>query len=192
MANKRVTPKKAKAATTTAKEWKSGKTTDLKLPSGNVCLVRKPDGMKAFMVNGKIPNSLMPLVSDALDSKSDGELDMKAVMEDPQRMKDLMEMIDSITVSTVVEPAVLPVPNNVDEKTGAITPVPHDERDDEILYVDEIDTEDKLMIMGWALGGVKDLEQFRETTTDRVATLVDVQDLPESTLINSGDTSGDL
>lgn len=171
--NKRVTPK-SKSKVSTAKQWKSGKTTELKVPSGNVCLVRKPDGMQAFMVNGKIPNSLMPLVTNALDEKSDGELDMQAILADPEKMTDMMALIDSITVATVVEPRV------------SLTPVEGTDRDDDKLYVDEIDMEDKLMIMGFALGGVKDLEQFRKSTTDHVAIVADVAKLPDSPLIDVG------
>lgn len=173
--NKRVTPKGTKKVST-AKQWKSGGTTELEVPSGNVCLVRKPDGMKAFMVNGKIPNSLMPLVAAALDEKSsnDGELDMQAILADPEKMNDMMALIDSITVATVVEPVVHPVPS------GDVG------RNDDMLYVDEIDMEDKLMIMGFALGGVKDLETFRRSTTDHVASLADVSELSDSTLIIAG------
>jgi hypothetical protein len=183
----RTTPKKAKKVTT-AQQWKKKQTFELEVPSGNVCLVRKPDGIKAFLGKGGMPNSLMPLVMGALDEKSDGEINMQDIMKDPEKFQDLMEMVDRLTLETVVEPALAPVPMRTDGN-GGVEPVPLAERDDSVLYVDEIDLEDKLVIMGWAMGGLKDLETFRKSTTEHVAALADGQDLPESPLIVSGDQS---
>jgi hypothetical protein len=177
----RVTPKKQKKVTT-ATAWKSGKTYELEVPSGNVCLVKKPDGLKAFLASGTIPNSLMPLVQEALDNDAkDGQIDMKAILTDPEKINDLIAMVDSITVNVVVEPKVHPVPVRSDSG-----PIPLDERDEELLYVDEVDLEDKMFILNWAMGGVNDLAQFREATTTNVESLVGEQGLPDSTLIVSG------
>jgi hypothetical protein len=67
----------------------------------------------------------------------------------------MFEMADAATVYCVVEPIILPVP--VPDPDSGETP----ERDEDALYVDEIDVDDKLYIMSHALSGVRDLEQFR-------------------------------
>lgn len=170
----RITPKKEKKQVSTAQQWKAGKTYELEVPSGNVCLVRKPDGLKAFMVDGRIPNSLMPLVEEALDTKTSNELDMKAILNDPNKMADLMSMVDQIAINVVVEPKIhrVPMVTDPDPMTGATTPR-EGPRDPDALYVDEVDMEDKLHVMGWAFAGVNDMGQFRQATAANVASLAD-------------------
>lgn len=126
----------------------------LELPSGNVALVRAP-GAQAFLAEGLIPNSLLPFIQQAISSAQKGrsapstEDMLDKVMEDPERIRQVFEMMDAVTVHCVIEPAVLPKPQN------------EADRDPEHLYVDEVDPDDKMYIMNIALGGTLDLERFR-------------------------------
>jgi hypothetical protein len=62
-------------------------------------------------------------------------------------------------VFCVIEPTVNPLPEN------------EADRKQELLYVDEVDLDDKFYIMAFALGGTRDLEGFREATGSGVANL---------------------
>jgi hypothetical protein len=128
----------------------------LELPSGNVCLCRVP-GPAAFLTQGLVPNTLLPIVKTAIDRAEKGrstELttdDLASdLLDDPEKLRQVFEMADAVTIYCVIEPKVLPIP-------------PDDlERDPEMLYVDEIDLDDKMYIMSVAMGGAKDLESFRD------------------------------
>lgn len=139
----------------------------MELPSGAVVKVRNPGGLKAFLGNGSIPNSLMPIVQKAVNNgKQVSAEEMGIINEDgsidPAVLKDMLAMIDNVTIQSVVEPKVHPAP--ADE----------DERDDDLLYVDEFPDEDKQFLFQWVSGGTRDLEQFRReysTAVDSVATV---------------------
>ncbi len=120
---------------------------ELTVPSGNVALVR-PVGMQVFIQKGMIPNSLMPIVKGAL---AKGKVDKSFYDElDEKLLADVIELMDAITCYCVVEPKVIPAP-------------PEDEeRNPNLLYVDEVDMEDKTFIFQFAVGGTKDLESFRD------------------------------
>jgi hypothetical protein len=144
---------------TSAKEWKKDSTkgrVELPLPSGKTCLVKAP-GMRALMTGGFIPNDLLDLVMSQLDTNAGkppkskpSQLDlMKSVKEDPSKIKAVFEMFDAIVVECVLAPEVHPVPED------------EDDRDEELLYVDEVDEEDKQFIAGFVMGGTKDLKKFR-------------------------------
>lgn len=160
----------------------------LDLPSGLTVRARTA-GMRAFIAKGLIPNSLMAIVTEALDKgqepnaaqimlKEDGEPDMA-------KLQEMSELFDAVACDVLVDPQVHPVPTQADlEKFQADTnnsvtlTDPDDLRSDELLYVDELDTMDKIFIFNWAVSGVKDLETFRQglqSGVDAVANGKDVQ-----------------
>lgn len=155
---------------TSASQWKSKSAQggELKVPSGNVCLVRKPDGMRVFMSKGMIPNSLMPIVQNAIAEGTKGNSKpvdpaklMEEVLSDPQKLADMIGLIDAVVVDTVLEPKVAAVPEN------------YDDRDDDVLYVDDIDMDDKMFIFQFAVGGTRDLESFRREQESTMAVVSD-------------------
>jgi hypothetical protein len=162
---------------TNAKEWKKNQAKGLKdipLPSGNTAKVKAP-GMQAFLAQGFIPNSLLDIVMGALD-KTSGKPQktaaqrqaedqkqalqfMQDIANDPAKLADLMVTIDRVWLHCVVVPETLPTP-------------PEDEpRDEELLYVDEVDFDDKMFVFQFAVGGTADLERFREGTTENMDAL---------------------
>jgi hypothetical protein len=200
--NGRVTPKGTPAATTrrrpadrvppkqgvtSAKNWKSSARTpvELELPSGNVCLALNK-GMKAFLDDGVVPNSLIPIVQQAITGaetgKSPAEMMASAGSEETVLL-DMLVMMDGVLVACVKQPpiaaapvAVVPDPDAEEEgatKTvvvqwgDSITQADGQviERDEEVLYVDDVELEDKMFIFQWAVGGTDDVEQFRSEFT---------------------------
>lgn len=154
-AKKTATKKTASAArkVTSVQEWKASlKPTPLEMPSGHTALVKRP-GMQVFLDRGMIPNSLMPIVMEALKTGEMPAIDEAAMEQDPVVLEEIGQLINDVTVYCVVEPVVAPVP-----EAG-------DERDEDTLYVDEVDMLDKMHIFQFAVGGTSDLETFRESAT---------------------------
>jgi hypothetical protein len=155
---------------TSASAWRKAATFEpapLELPSGNVALVRVP-GAQAFLTQGLIPNALLPLVQEVIEraekgkkmTQKDQDKLLEEMIRDPEKLNQVFEMADAVTLHCVVDPQLLPVPEE------------NEDRDPDSLYVDEIDTEDKLFIMQVAMGGSKDLERFRDQPNP------DVDDVP--------------
>lgn len=167
---------------TSASEWKKNrKQQELKLPSGNTCLV-KPVGLDALLQQGNIPNSLLDIVQTALAKGKAGRADeidesqlLANLMGDQDKIKDVFEMADVVTAACVLEPSVrfhrytqqdLIAGQCSAEQVGVV--IPDDQRSDDILYTDEVDLDDKMFIMQFAVGGTRDLERFREATAPGV------------------------
>jgi len=138
--------------------WKRKKGEDLTLPSGNVALVKRP-GMESFLTEGIIPDSLMPLVNEAIATgRGMPPEKMAEVAKDPKVVLDMMDAMDRILTKVVVEPKVLW------HKDSEGNVIPEDDRDDEYIYTDDVDFEDKSFIFNYAVGGTRDLERFRQET----------------------------
>lgn len=147
---------------TSANQWKKATAIELTLPSGNVALCRRP-GLKAFIVSGKVPNTLMPMMKGALAGQ---KLDPSKMEITEDMVADMVQLLDIVVVDCVIEPNVRPVPVG-----GA-------ERDPEELYIDEVDDEDKNFIFQWAVGGTADIEKFREQTRTVLGAVAPVEVVP--------------
>lgn len=178
----RVTPKKEVVVEepTSAEGWKAKSTSlVLHVPSGNKALVRNP-GIKAFVSAGILPNSLMPIVTEALERGQPPSMSafQDKVKSDPAMLAEMLESMDKVTLHCVIEPQVHPMPTwdltdhandaCTAEQVGQEAPQKKDPRR---LYVDEVDLEDKLFIFQWAVGGTRDLERFREQYSAGMAAL---------------------
>lgn len=135
--------------------WKkAGGGHELTCPSGQSCRARRP-GIQTFITRGMIPNQLMPLIEGAISGK---EVDVAELAKglDLEKIQDMMGLFDAVTIYCVMEPKVLPLP-------------PEDEeRDDDAVYVDMIEMDDKMFIFQWAVGGTSDLEEFRKQSSATV------------------------
>lgn len=140
---------------TSPKDWKKKSTNrPLELPSGNTALVRAP-GLQVFIEQGFIPNSLMPIVSKAIKKGKPPKMDELTVSK--ETLTELVQMADEVCLYCVVEPPVNPVPKDEEGNT-----IPSHKRDEDTLYVDEVDMEDKMFIFQFAMGGTANLERFRK------------------------------
>ena len=150
----------ASGSPTSASTWKKKTVggTLISVPSGNTALVRAP-GMQVFLENGVIPNALMPIIRDAMNKgTAPKEEDMTEMLSDPEKLKDLIELANSVAVYCCIDPKVEAVPT---DEAGVVIPMGDPRRDDEILYIDEVDFNDKMYIFNFAVGGPADLAQFR-------------------------------
>lgn len=123
---------------------------ELPLPSGNVCLAKRV-GLQDLVRSGAVPNSLLGMVQDQID-EAEGRTPKSVsdfVLKD-ENLEVMAAMIDSVVVMTVLEPTVLPAPEEGEE------------RDEELLYVDEVEDADKQFIFAWSVGGTGSFERFRE------------------------------
>lgn len=145
---------------TTAKDWKNraNQATELELPSGNTALVRNP-GMQTFLQSGIVPNELMGVILHAIDKGEMPDLENFAADDQAEKLRLIVELADNITIYCVVEPPVF------------APPAAGEARDKDTLYVDEVDIDDKMFIFQFAVGGTKDLEQFRAQKAGDVVAL---------------------
>lgn len=124
----------------------------LELPSGAVIQAKNSGSMSVFMKAGVIPNSLMAIVQESMASGQ--QPDMSSVLKDGNldldMVRDMLDVINTVTVECWVMPPVLPIPEN------------EQDRDPELLYVDEVLDDDKVFVFQWVTGGTRDLEQFRQ------------------------------
>jgi hypothetical protein len=140
-----------------ASAWKKKKTHDLLLPSGEVCRVKRP-GPELFLREGMLPDSLSTVVQQAINQgKGLPPGKTEDLVKNERDLAELIRAVDKITLEVVVEP-------EVQDGTG----IPESERDEDVLYVDEVDLEDKMFIFNFAVGGSSDLVQFRKQLDARM------------------------
>lgn len=156
----------AEKQATSPRDWRA-RPTPLELPSGNTCLVRKTS-LEVFLAKGIIPNSLLPIITQALRSgkaPSDSDLDI-----DTDVLSDMVDLFNEITIHCVVEPDVRRVPLDEEGK-----PIPLAERDQDAIYIDEVDFEDKSAVFQWAISGVS---RFQPASAEPDTRVADVPELP--------------
>lgn len=158
-----------------AKTWKRNKGTDLELPSGNVALVKRP-GMDKFLSAGIMPDSLTPIVVEAVQSGKGLPPEKTQELMKDSNINELFVALDRCLVYCVVEPDVMWHRRETGEKDADGKPIlediPEDERDtDTYVYTDEVDVEDKMFIFNFAVGGSRDLESFRKELSDGVGSV---------------------
>lgn len=165
--NGRTTPRKpantGALEVTSASQWRggAGEGTPLRVPSGNVCLVRKASGLSMFLRDGKIPNPLIPLVEKSIQegrAPTQAELDSVTDMDTQELIASISQMADKAALYLVIQPALFPVPRDNDGEE-----IPFGLRKEiDGLWIDEVDFEDKMFIFNYAVGGTTDVEQFRQ------------------------------
>lgn len=134
---------------TSAKEWKRKSSSELTLPSGNVCQARRVD-LSAMITSGRVPNALLPHMKGALTGKAPDAKDLKEVAVDEATVLEMLHLFDVVAIDVMVDPQCHPMPEAKES------------RDPDSLYVDELDMEDKQFLFQWAVGGTSDVEKFRE------------------------------
>jgi hypothetical protein len=138
----------------------------LPLPSGLVVKAKRVE-LQTFLRHGEVPNPLMTIINDAL-TKGEG-MDVEAMVTtdeekvDMEMVNEMYEMVNKVVVASLVDPKVLPLPED------------EEDRDDDLLYVDEIDDEDKMFLWQWALGGTGDVETFRLQAGADMDALAEIQ-----------------
>lgn len=127
---------------------------DLRVPSGQLCLVRRP-GLEGLIKAGILRNmdSLTALVDQKHVKKAkkgqQAQLDVESVMKDEKALEQILYTVDKVVCHVVVKPEVHPAPNDVTRRKPGV------------VYTDMVDLQDKMFIFNFAVGGTRDLESFR-------------------------------
>lgn len=188
---------------TPAKSWKRDRGEEVELPSGNVALVKRP-GMEKLFSAGVLPDELTKIALESIDkansggkpqdhkSKGPDDIDpemMKKFMEGENAVQDIFDSFDRITEMCVIEPPVKWHMRKVlidglhatdDKGKPRYEEIPLSDRDEDTLYTDDIDMEDKTFIFNFVVGGTRDIERFREEYGDAVATVQPREDVAVS------------
>lgn len=143
----------------------------LPLPSGLVVRARRV-GIEDFILKAKsssVPNPLLEIVSETLEKgqKADPNKMMGGEEDevDLEMIAEMMKMVDAIIMESVVEPRIHP---SLDEDGEEI---PEVDRDDDLVYIDDLDGEDKMFLFQWNTGGTEDIASFREEAGASLASL---------------------
>lgn len=161
----------AKKPTSVSAWKKSMEIPPVELPSGNYMRIKKI-GLQALIKTGVMPNSLMSIAQQAISKGSDGksapgvdDAQLVELVNDPSKVEEITRFMDSVTIHCSQEPKIHEVP--ADEA----------DRDPELLYVDEVEEEDKMFIFQVVTGGTTDVEAFRKETGSTMAAIRGRQDL---------------
>lgn len=141
---------------------------DLTVPSGQVCLVRRP-GMQGLIKAGVLRNvdSLSQIVNEKhllrVDGKATDEINMSSLLNDEEGMDEVLHVMDKVICHVVVKPEVHMTPNDVTRRQPGV------------VYADMVDLVDKMAIFNYAVGGTRDMESFRSGLDDAVGGLEAVE-----------------
>lgn len=144
----------AKRPTSVTAWKKSAQVAPIQLPSGNWMSFRRV-GLQALLGMGMMPNSLMAVAQKAVakgEGKEPGigDAEMLQLLADPEKVAQIGKFMDDMICFVAVEPPVNKLPlDGVD-------------RDPELLYIDEVDEEDKMFIFQVVTGGTTEVESFRQ------------------------------
>lgn len=169
-------------ATSVAEFKKRKKGITLPLPSGLTVVARRVD-LTTFLQQGDVPNALLEIVSEALEKGK--AMDTSAIInEDDQKVdmemvNDMFESVNAVVIQSLVSPKVHPLVwtqedldnDEIPEGQEVGEEIDEEDRDDNVLYVDEVEPEDKMFIFQWAVGGTADLATFREESSQDLASL---------------------
>jgi hypothetical protein len=146
---------------TSAADLKKKKGGVFDMPSGAVMRLRNPGGLRVFMSAGEIPNPLMPIIEESIQSGKPADMGtvVKDGKVDAELVRAMQDMMWQCATKTIVEPAVVMPP----EKDS--------DRDESILYADEVDDEDLMFIFQWVSGGTADVARFRSELSEGVASV---------------------
>lgn len=141
---------------------------EITLPSGQTCKVKRP-GLEGLMFSGQLLqlDTLTSLVDRQHIRRvkggpaGDGEqIDAQSLMKDPDSLKRILKLADSLLPQIVVEPQV--VIHWTTDIRGEDVNIPLESRDPNLVYSDYVTYEDKMFLLQYALGGSRDVARFRQ------------------------------
>lgn len=146
--------------------WNAEQFVDLEMPSGQLAQVRRP-GVQQLIAIGVLENAdgLSAIVDKKHIKRVKGkaEIDGQSLLKDPKNILNLMQMVDKITARMVVRPAVRePFVEYEEDGQTKRRPLRDEEREQGVVYTDNIEFTDRMFIFQFAVGGSADLNQFRE------------------------------
>lgn len=174
-------PKKNKSASSAAafRKKSAAATQYTDLPSGNTVKVR-PIPITDLLAENILPDALTAMVQEML-SKQDGtakpevsQEEVHSLMASPQKIAEMFDIFDRVAAKVVVEPDCQYHRRLVEGSDTEWETIPEEERDEEVLYADDMDFDDKSFLFQFAVGGTKDLERFRAGSVAAVGSMAAV------------------
>ena len=171
--------KKSKKGATSAKAWKSNKAEmELTLPSGNVCLVKRP-GMPQLMAAKVLPDVLTPMADKAITAAkggvtpTDAEInkELESSFDSQEKIFKVLKEMGKVVAFVVVDPPVKYHERETEEGSGIWEEIPEEDRDENFLYTDYVDMDDQMFIFNFVVGGSADLTEFRRELGESMAGL---------------------
>lgn len=183
--------------------WKNEKFSDVTLPSGNVAQVRRP-GVQGLIRAGVLESLdvLTGLVQQVTIPKAEGKpvVSEEKIIQSPETIFKMLDILDDIVLYIVHRPKVYDkyevypaghakAGERVRDDEGKFVLIPNSERqqDDEsdieadpIIYVDDVDLDDKMFLMNYSVAGSTDLATFRDPAEKAVGGVHDGE-VPEQT-----------
>lgn len=143
--------------------WGADQYVDLECPSGQLCQVRRP-GVEGLISAGllKETDSLTSLVENKHVKRVKGEkqVDVGKLMNDTDALTKVLKVVDKIVAYIVIQPS-LRLPS-ITGPNGEELPMLDEDREQGVIYTDMVDLIDRMFIFQYAVGGSKDIEQFRK------------------------------
>lgn len=172
----------------------------LTLPSGQTCRAKRVglEGMMAAGLLGEfdslssfVGSKHVNRVRQAGGNKVKEELSAQSMMKDPTALKKIILLVDRALPTIVVEPRVLSHVEIVTEADKAddmpeTRSIPKEDREEGVVYTDQIGLEDKMYLFNYAVGGTRDLERFRSESASDVAGMAASEGVQHETQRPSG------
>lgn len=152
--------------------WGTEYLEDITVPSGQTCQCRRP-GMQGLIEKGILDKMdiLTAMVNDQhIERVKKGRKPDRVaeIASDPKRLTEVLHAVDRVVEYVVVQPDVRrPVAITKDENGDDIeSPLPDEAREPGVVYTDMIDTEDKMFLFNFAVGGTRSVERFRQQSSE--------------------------
>lgn len=188
-AKKKAVAKKADPYAPTAwgqSDMFDGTSEDVTVPSGQKCRVRRP-GVKGLVAAGVLDHvdSLTKIVGEKHIQRAKGgridKIDVKDIVKNPEKVAEIIDVVDKVVCHVVVAPQLHRSPKckvcDRDIDWHSYMPVEgyHDPvvtLEEGKIYAFQVDMDDRMFILNFAVGGTRDLESFR---SEREELLVGVE-----------------
>jgi hypothetical protein len=189
--------------------WGKGKVEeiieDVVCPSGQKCLARRP-GLQGLLGAGIVDK--MDTITGTINKKHikrvkggrPVELEAEEVMKDPDALVGILDTADKVALYIVVRPALTASPECTALGKGvckasynehiikeSVTHTFDFDADPDAVYVHNVELEDKMYLMNFAVGGTRDLDSFREQSAEMLGNLSDGQDVQLPAVGTPGD-----
>lgn len=149
------------APTVWGQQAEQGFLVDLELPSGQVILAQRP-GPEGLMAAGLLDDldMLATVLPKVLGGGSKAkEFDATQIMKNPKMMADAIRLMNRVICHVVIKPELTPEPDDPTQKIKGK------------IYPSSVGQDDKSFIFNWAVGGTRNLTQFRQQLEESVASV---------------------
>lgn len=183
-AKKKAAAPQDKYAATAWGSTEVGGVMDLEVPSGQLCLVRRP-GVEGLLREGLlrdldsftalVQSEHIERVNKGKSSKQPQDRQQKKgaaqkealdkIVSDPEKLANLMHTVDRVICHVVIKPEIKMTPNDVTNRKQGV------------IYADMVDLTDKMFIFNFVVGGSRDIARFLEEAGGDLGPVESVEDV---------------